>query len=759
MATKTKKAQRTSPDNQGDAKPLPSSRRGAPSEWAIAALLAICIGLVYCRGSVLRAPFIFDDLATITNNGSLKSLWPLVGPAERPGPLNPSTDSPTAGRPLVNLTFALNYALGRLNPFSYHLVNVFIHFLSSLLAWSIVRRTLLLPYFAGRFDASAGWLATAVALVWALHPLQTETVEYVTQRTELMVAFFYLATLYCSLRYWSTLPLPLGEGRVAPDSPRRGKGALDVGTASSRPLWLALAVISCLCGMASKEVMASAPLIVLLYERTFVSGSLKSALQRSWPLYTGLSATWIVLLWLNISAPRGESAGFGLGVGAVEWWLTQSKILLMYLKLAVWPSPLLFHYELPYLKSFADAWMYVIPVLLLVVGVLVLLWRNHPIGFLGTWMLAVLAPTLLVPVILEMAAERRIYLPLLSLVILAVVGGYRLIQRTLQRYPDARWPHPVCGALVLLLTMMLSLLSARRLSAYTSEIRLWQEVLQDQSGNFMAHNNLGRLYIDAGRYPEAIEESRKCLAIKPDHYSALNNLGVALDHTGRYDEAIQALNQALELKPDYVDALQNLANSLRSVGRYPEALEKMEYALRLKPDNAEANNNMGVLLASTGKSQQALAQFREAARLDPNYPAAYINLAKMLSASGNVGEAVGAWRHAVRLQPNRADLHNELGAALRTSGQIDEAIEHFQIALNLDPKFAKAYGNLALSLALLNRPEDAILASQRAIEVARATGQTDVEKATEEWLTHYRAELQAKSKQGVSREQNNPQNN
>ena len=142
--------------------------------------------------------------------------------------------------------------------------------------WLIVRRTLCLPYFNGRFDTLSGWLSLAIALLWALHPLQTEAVIYTTQRTELMVAFFYLTTLYCSLRYWATSELR-----------------------SQRLVYLSLAVLACLAGMASKEVMVSAPLIVFLFDRTFIAGSAANALRRSWPLYVGLCSTWLLLLALE----------------------------------------------------------------------------------------------------------------------------------------------------------------------------------------------------------------------------------------------------------------------------------------------------------------------------------------------------------------------------------------------------------------------------------------------------------------------------
>ena len=183
-----------------------------PSLWLAAAILAVSIGIVYARS--LNSPFILDDNGTVNTNTSIRSLWPLIGTEEHRGPLNPERDLPTAGRPLVNYSFALNYHFGGLNVVGYHVVNVAIHFLCALLLFAIVRRVLRLPYFAGRFDSVAGWLAFGAALLWSVHPLLTDAVAYLTQRTELMMAWFYLATLYCSIRYWFASPLPRErEGR------------------------------------------------------------------------------------------------------------------------------------------------------------------------------------------------------------------------------------------------------------------------------------------------------------------------------------------------------------------------------------------------------------------------------------------------------------------------------------------------------------------------------------------------------------------
>src|SRR5262245_21046969 len=155
-----------------------------PPFWLVAVILAVAIAIVYGRG--LSAPFMFDDDDSIVSNTSIRSLWPLIGTEDHRGPLNPIRDIPTSARPVVNYSFALNYHFGGLRVNGYHLVNVVLHFLSALFVFAVVLRTLTLPYFAGRFDSAAGWIAFAIALLWSLHPLNTEAVEYTTQRSELI---------------------------------------------------------------------------------------------------------------------------------------------------------------------------------------------------------------------------------------------------------------------------------------------------------------------------------------------------------------------------------------------------------------------------------------------------------------------------------------------------------------------------------------------------------------------------------------------
>ncbi|KKK69282.1 hypothetical protein LCGC14_2935600, partial [marine sediment metagenome] len=378
--------------------------------------------------------------------------WPLWGGATGSTPLSPPVQSPTAGRPLVNFTFALNYAIGALDPVGYHLFNIIVHILASVLLWAIVRRSLRLGYFQGRFDRTAEPLAFLVALVWALHPLQTEAVQYVTQRTELMVGLFYLATMYFSLRYFTTNMPGL------------------------RTTWCVLATVACLLGMACKEVMVTAPVMVLLFERTFIAGSFRKALENSWRLYLGLALGWGLLLALNYSGPRSGVAGFGHDVPIYAWWLIQAKVLEMYLKLVFWPWPLVLHYQMPLYTNPLQVWPSLLVVGILGINTVVRLWRRGATGYLGAWVFIVLSPTLIVPILTEHAAERRMYLPLAAIVALMVIGGYALLQNVAKRQnsegrkPSNFRPLVITAGCALVAVGVLAVLSTRRLVLYNSAL-------------------------------------------------------------------------------------------------------------------------------------------------------------------------------------------------------------------------------------------------------------------------------------------------
>jgi tetratricopeptide (TPR) repeat protein len=553
-------------------------------------------------------------------------------------------------------------------------------------------------------------------MLWALHPLVTETVIYATQRSEQMMAFFYLATLYCSVRYWTGSQLPFGNG-VGEGIPHRTKNG-------PRIVWLLLAVLACLAGMGSKEVMVSAPLMVLLYERTFIAGSLRNALRRSWPLYIGLALTWILLLFVSLRAPYGTAAGFGVGVPTQHYWLTQAKVFLVYLKLCFWPSPLLIHYELPYLTTFTESWMFVLPVFVLGLITLVLLWRNHPAGYLGTAVFAILAPTSLIPIRLEMAAERRMYLPLEAVVILTIIGGYWLVQTARAKFKSNRNSAPARSSwaaasalFVVLLGLIFCAASIKRLATYSSEMALWKEVLQHQPNNIVAHNNIGLILTNAGRLQEAIEELQATLAIKPDYTYGLNNLGNALSAANRLPEAIQTLESAVRIDSGYFQARNNLGVALVRSGRPLEAIEQLQQARRLEPNNNEARVNLGNALLSAGRVDDSIREYEAVLAADPNHVLALINLSISLARAGRVSEAIERVEQALRLQPENSDAHTNLGTYLSKTGKAPQAMEQFRLAIERNPDDFNAHLNYGNLLVAAGRAKQAIAHFQRAVQL------------------------------------------
>jgi len=730
--------------------------------WALLVVtLALMSGAVWAvYGCGISAPFVFDDLPTIEDNPSIVSLWPLRGSSDGAGPLRPPRDFSTRGRPLVNLSFALNYRAGGLDPRGYHFVNVVLHVFAAMLLFAVIRRTLELPYFGGRFASVAGFLAVAVALLWAVHPLLVDAIEYVTQRTELTVSLCYLATLYASLRYFTAL------------------------TSRSRAAWLLTAAVACLAGMASKEVMVTAPVVVLLFERTFIAGSFRQALRGSWPLYLALAASWGLLAALNFDGPRSATAGFHLGVPPHVWWCTQAQVLLMYLKLAVWPYPLVIHYEVPYLDTIAAAWRSVAAVAILGVATLALLWRRPAAGFLLDCVLLILSPTLVVPIISESAAERRMYLPLAALVTLAVVGLYAAVGRAKPPRGAAEpSPQPSSGravaivsfaAAMLALAIALGIVASRRVEIFNDPVALWQDAALHQPHDYRVQNNLGVALVDAGLPQDALAHYEEALRLHHDYPDAESNLGVALVIIGQPQEAIAHFERALSIDPDYADAHVNLAHLLAQRGQAAESIDHYRRALKRKPTRAEWHGNLGHVLTGAGQPDEAIAEFEEALRLKPDLAEAHLNLGSTLAAAGRFDDAiahyedalraqpdfveahnylgvalVGAGRptdaiphyeEAIRLQPDNADAHNNWGVALFNLNQLDEGLSHFEEAVRLKPGPIE-YANLAFAYAQAGRHLDAMRAGREALALAREEGQTDLAARLEAWLAEYRERL------------------
>jgi len=581
-------------------------------------VLVVAAG-IWSYGNSLTGPFIFDDLPSIADNSTIHHLWPVWKALSPPHGRGTTVE----GRPVLNLTLAVNYAVGGVDPRGYHVANLVIHILAGLTLMGITRRTLLLPALRERFGAVDNELALATAVLWLVHPLQTESVTYLSQRAESLMGLFYLLTLYGFIR--------------GTESPGAGR-------------WFAVSITACVLGMATKEVMVSAPLMVLLYDRTFVAGSFREAWRRRRSLYLALAGTWILLGYLVATAGgRGGTAGFGV---RILWWqyaLTQTCAIIHYLWLSVWPHPLVFDYGT---DGVTDAWQVAAGTVLvagLVTGTAISLWRWPVIGFVACWFLAILAPSSsILPVATQTMAEHRMYLPLAAVVVLGVLGIHELVGR-----------RTVAVAVVVALT--LGVLTWRRNEDYRSDADIWADTV----------------------------------AKRPDNPRAQEHLGVALGQTGRLPQAVEHLEQALRAEPDYAEAHCNLGAILGQTGRLSQAVEHLEHALRVEPEYAEAHYNLGIALVQMGKIDDAIGQYEQAVRIRPEYAEAHGNLGNVLLQRGQVQEAIGQYEYALRVRPYYAAAHYNLGVALETAGRVPEAMQEYEQALHLRTDFTAARTALA----------------------------------------------------------------
>jgi tetratricopeptide (TPR) repeat protein len=661
----------------------PAGARADGSVLAAGGVILLATWAAYANS--FAAPFVFDDLKSITQNPTIRHLWPLTDVLSPPNFVTGA-----AGRPVVNLSLAVNYALGGFNVTGYHVLNTAIHALAGLVLLGIVRRTLRRPVLRDRFGVAALPLALAVALVWVLHPLQTESVTCVVQRTESLMGLFYLLTLYGFIR------------SAESPAPRR---------------WEIFTVAFCLVGMATKEVMVSVPVLVLLYDRTFVAGTFRAAWRQRGRFYGALAGTWLLLAWLMMrSSQRGGLVGFGLGISAWDYALTQCRAIILYLHLAFWPSPLVVDYGAAVARGMGEVWPQGLLLLTLVAGTLVALHRRPVLGFLGFWFFAILAPSSsFVPLATQTIAEHRMYLPLAAVVALVVLGAYRW----LGNFSLPAWLAVAAGA---------GWLTGWRNEDYRDPLTLWSDTVAKQPGNSRAQLNLGSALTEAGRledararvaeairlFPnyaeahyslgnvllrldrpaEAVAAGETAVRLRPDFVEAHYQLGTALLRLGRTDEAVAHLETALRLRPGFADGQHTLAGTLAMAGRTAEALAHYEAALRLQPDNPALRVELGNVLGRAGRTEEAIPHFQAAAQLDPDSFAVHYNLGNALFQLRRFPEAAEQYGEVVRLQPEFPEAHNNLGNTLVQLGRLDEAQGHYDEALRLKPDFAPARGNL-----------------------------------------------------------------
>jgi tetratricopeptide (TPR) repeat protein len=693
--------------------------------------------------------FLFDDVIHIVENERIRRLWP-------PWALL------AVERPVVEVSLAINYALGELRPWGYHAFNLAVHVLAGLTLFGVVRRTMvrvltrrlkdtgvagdasprrLKPAARNATDSSttvrhsldddaaaftATWTAWAIALLFLVHPLQTQSVTYVIQRGESMMGLFYLLTLYAFIR--------------GVDSPRRG-------------WWFAGSIAACALGMATKAVMVTAPVMVLLYDGVFVHprgsegnggprgakstagggppvacapgsdaprtsrdaagpvadapGSYRAALWRRWGLYVGLAATWSVLWWCGIApAVLGRSddlshVGFSYrGVTPLTYAAAQPGVIVKYLQLSFWPASLCLDYAWPT----AATWRQIVPPAIVIAILLAAtgraLWRRSRMGLTGAWFFVILAPTSSVVPIKDLMFEHRMYLPLAAVIALTVIALRTVLHELCMRARLSALTRRA-AATVLLLNAVVPLTygTIRRNMDYADDLRMWKDVIAKRPDNARAYVAVGNALAARDRIDEAVEVTREATSIDPDDADGHCALGIVLIRQGRPEEAINAYREAVRHNPLHAKAWYNLGNVLDSQGRYDEAVDAYTNSIDAYSGFADVHCNLGNTLVRQGRIDDGVEAFRKTLAIDPRHVKGHNNLGDALVKLGRLDEATAEFEMAIRLQPDYAKARINLALVRVTQQLYAEAIEQCEAVLRLDPNNPTAQDVLAKARA------------------------------------------------------------
>ncbi len=627
-------------------------RPGLSGRWltlVASAILVIAGTTVYLNS--FSGQFFFDDNGSIRHNPDLHKAWPpwriLVSPS-------------FAARPIAGLTLALNYHADGLNVRGYHGVNLAIHLIAALALFGVVRRTLRTGRLRPRFGHAADALALAVALVWVVHPLNTQSVTYIIQRCTSLMVMFYLLMIYAILR----------------------------GTTSRRPTpWYTAAVLACALGLGTKQAMVTAPAVALLLDRTFLAGSFREAWRRRWRLYLGLVATWAMLIpyfWERSTLPPENPIPT-----AWEYFRSEFGVVTHYLWLAIAPTPLCLDYAWPVARTVSE----ILPPALFIVALAglatwALLRRPRSAageavraaGFAGCAFFIVLSPTSSFVPIEDLAFEQRMYMPLIFIVCLLMGGGYALARVLVARLvrTASRRRLVLGGAAavaVACVALPLGYLTVERNMLYESSLALWGDTAAKRPGNARAHSNLGVTLYRAGQLQRALEEFTRALELDPNLDEAHQNRGAIYQRRGQLDLAIADFTRAIEINPAYSNAYNNRGNAHQARGDYRTAIADYTRAIEIRPDFIMAYNNRGLARLRLGMPELAIWNFCRAIDLSPDFATAYNNLGNAYHLTGDYEAAVSNYNKAISLKPGVASAYQCRAISYFKLRQYDKAWE------------------------------------------------------------------------------------
>jgi protein O-mannosyl-transferase len=665
------------------------------------ALLLIVVVTVLAYLPAIRGGLLWDDDGHVTRPelrslDGLRRIWFELGATQQ-------------YYPLLHSAFWLEYKLWGDNTIGYHFANVLQHAAAACLVYAVLLR-LKVPG------------ALLAAAIFAVHPIEVESVAWISEQKNTLSALFYLTAMLAYLRF--------DESRLTKE--RGGR----VGESANK--WYASALVLFVLGLLTKTVTATLPaaLLVIFWWRRGVLSWRRDVLPLA-PFFLLGAAAGSLTAWVERTLIGAEGAAYELTF--LQRGLIAGRAIWFYLAKILWPSNLVFIYPRWNVNP-AEWWQWLFPLATLAaLGVLWTIrgrWRAPLAGalfFAGT-LLPALGFLNVYPFVFSFIADHFQYLAGLGFIALVAAG----LSRAIDLLPPAARPagNIACAGLV----VWLAVLTMFQSSIYGNVETLYRTTIRRNPECWMAYNNLAAYLTDHDRDDEAEPLYREAIRLRPEYPEALMNLGVHLAAVGRPQDAISLYERALAARPDYAEAELNWGNALVDLKRPQQAIEHFQAAVRLKPELAMPHYNWANTLRDLGDESGAVTQYQESLRLKPDFVEAHFNLGLVFAKSDRLPEAIEQFQAAVRLRPEYADAHHNLGVALTNSDRDPDAVEQFEEALRLDAHHFGALTNLTKAYARLQKPQQAMATAQKALGLARSAGQDDLAQKIEAWLANYRSQ-------------------
>ncbi len=716
-----------------DKVPATAGKGAAPVERKFSPLLRDCLIIVFFAfvafliySNTLHGPFVFDDDPNIVENPYIRLQSLSLQGLEDAG-----FEGYARNRPVANISFALNYYVHQYSTTGYHVVNVLIHIITGILLYVFIRETLGIwrKRVSGAWamdEAHISLIAFSAALLWLVHPIQTQAVSYIVQRMASMSSMFYLASFVLYLR-----------------------GRLTDGL-KARYLLYAGSILSGVLAIGSKENAVTLPFFILLYDWYFFQDLSRVWLKRG---LIFLSAALVVFVLAGLFYTRGymslwhfiESEYAGRNFTLVERVLTEFRVVVLYLSLLVFPYPgrLNMDYDFSISHSLFNPMttVFSLGILIGLIWLAIYLAKGHRVfSFCIVWFLGNLVIESSV-FGLELVYEHRNYLPSMLVGLVVVLLAYRYV------YVRRQW---VAVSMLVIVVGVFSLWAYQRNSVWADGLLLWEDCVAKSPQKARPHMGLALVLEDKERLDEAVQQFKLSVQLDPKYAKAYYNLGNALRKQNRHEEAIQYYLKALALEPNSISILNNMIITYGEMGKISESLEYFKRALQIEPRNVNVRYNMAFALKKSerldeakrlllevlsidknhvftyselgniyekeGKIDEAIAYYRKAIELSPGYAKGHVDLGNVLYTRGRIDEAAEQYAEALRIAPDLVEPTINMGNVLVTKGEIDKAIGYFQRALEIEPGNAVAQGNLGILIAAREGMETAAAGVQKALE-------------------------------------------